>query len=71
MLSSEEVESLTAVVDQMYEEHLQQPDVKPGAGLDLRNVMEDHDIFVGLMDHPATFPVVLETDEPLHTLEYV
>ncbi|MYE89278.1 phytanoyl-CoA dioxygenase family protein [Candidatus Poribacteria bacterium] len=64
ILSSEEVENLTAVVDQMYEDHLQQPDVKPDAGLDRRNVMEDHDIFVGLMDHPATFPIVLELMSP-------
>ena len=27
---------------------------------DKRNVMEDNDIFVDLMDHPVTFPVVRE-----------
>ena len=64
ILSPEEIENLTAVVDQMYEDHLQQPDVKPDAGLDRRNVMEDHDIFVDLMDHPATFPIVLELMSP-------
>ena len=64
ILSSEEVENLTTVVDQMYEDHLQQPDVKPDAGLDRRNVMEDHDIFVDLMDHPTTFPIVLELMSP-------
>ena len=64
ILSPEEVENLTAVVDQMYEDHLQQPDVKPDAGLDRRNVMEDHDIFVDLMDHSATFPIVLELMSP-------
>ncbi len=64
ILSSEEVENLTAVVDQMYADHLEQPDVKPDAGLDRRNVMEDHDIFVGLMDHPVTFPIVLELMSP-------
>ena len=64
ILSPGEVENLTAVVDQMYEEHLQQPDVKPDAGLDRRNVMEDHDIFVDLMDHPATFPIALELMSP-------
>ena len=64
ILSPEEVENLTTVVDQMYEDHLQQPDVKPDAGLDRRNVMEDHDIFVDLMDHPATFPIVLELMSP-------
>ncbi len=64
ILSSEEIENLTAVVDRMYEEHLQQPDVEPGAGLDRRNVMEEHDIFVELIDHPVTFPVVLELMSP-------
>ena len=64
ILSPEEIENLTAVVDKMYEEHLQQPDVKPEAGLDKRNVMEDHDIFVDLMDHPATFPIALELMSP-------
>ena len=64
ILSSEEIENLTAVVDQMYEAHLQQPDVKPEAGLDRRNVMEEHDIFVDLMDHPATFPIALELMSP-------
>ncbi len=64
ILSPEEIENLTAVVDKMYEEHLQQPEVKPEAGLDRRNVMEEHDIFVDLMDHPATFPIVLELMSP-------
>ena len=64
ILSSKEVENLTTVVDQMYADHLQQPDVKPEAGLDRRNVMEEHDIFVDLMDHPATFPIVLELMSP-------
>ena len=64
ILSPEEIGNLTAVVDQMYEEHLQQPDVKPDAGLDRRNVMEEHEIFVDLMDHPVTFPIVLELMSP-------
>lgn len=64
ILPSKEVENLTAVVDQMYADHLQQPEVKPEAGLDRRNVMEEHDIFVDLMDHPLTFPIVLELMSP-------
>lgn len=64
ILSPEEIENLTAVVDQMYTAHLQQPDVKPEAGLDRRNVMEEHDIFVDLMDHPVTFPIALELMSP-------
>lgn len=58
-LTPEEVAKLTAVVDAIYAPHLQQPDVKPEAGLDRRNVMEENALFVELMDHPATFPVVL------------
>ncbi len=63
-LSPEEVQNLTAVVDEMYQELLQKPDVKPDAVLDRRNVMEDKDIFVELIDHPVTFPVVLELIGP-------
>jgi ectoine hydroxylase-related dioxygenase (phytanoyl-CoA dioxygenase family) len=64
VLSSEEIKNLTATIDQMYAEHLQQPDVKPDAGLNQRNAMEDNDIFVELMDHLVTFPVVLELMGP-------
>lgn len=64
VLSSDEIKNLTTAIDQMYEEHQKQPDVKPNAGLDRRNVMEDNDIFVELIDHPAMFPVVLELMGP-------
>jgi ectoine hydroxylase-related dioxygenase (phytanoyl-CoA dioxygenase family) len=64
VLSPEQISNLTTVVDEMYQEHLQKPDVKPDAVLDRRNVMEDNDIFVELMDHPTTFPVVLELLDP-------
>ncbi len=64
VLSSEEIKNLTATIDQMYAEHLQQPDVKPDAGLNQRNAMEDNDIFVEMMDHLVTFPVVLELMGP-------
>jgi hypothetical protein len=57
-LAPAEVARLTAVVDGMYAAHLQQPEAKPG--MDRRNVMEENDLFVALMDHPVTFPVVLE-----------
>jgi hypothetical protein len=63
-LTPAEVAALTAVVDEMYEANLQKPDVKPGADLDRRNVMEEHDLFVSLMDHPVTFPLVLELMGP-------
>jgi hypothetical protein len=63
-LTVEEVARLTQVVDQMYEAHLRKPDVKPEAGMDRRNVMEENPLFVELMDHPATFPLVLELVGP-------
>lgn len=46
VLSPDEVQALLATVDEM--------------DAVLRNVMEDYDIFVDLMDHPVTFPIVRE-----------
>ena len=69
VLSAEAIEKLTTVVDQMDEEHRQQllsensqggSDVKPYTGLNKLNIIEDSDIFIELIDHPTTFPVVLE-----------
>ena len=69
VLSAEEIEKLTTAVDQMDEEHRKQlsspdsqnkSDVKSYAGLNRLNIIEDSDIFIELIDHPATFPVVLE-----------
>ena len=39
VLSSEEIKDLTTTIDQMYTEHLQQPDVKPDAGLNQLNII--------------------------------
>jgi hypothetical protein len=64
LLTPNEVRDLTAAVDAMWEAHLRQPDAKPEAGMDRRNVMEEDDRFVALMDHPATFPLVLELMGP-------
>ena len=69
VLSAKEIKNLTAVVDQMDEEHRKhllsevsqnRSDVKPYAGLNKLNIIEDNDSFVELIDHPVTFPVVLE-----------
>ena len=69
VLSEEDIQKLTTVVDQIDEEHRKQlrsegpqdgSDVKLYAGLNELNIIEHSDIFVELMDHPATFPVVLE-----------
>ena len=64
VLSSEEIKDLTTTIDQMYAEHLQQSDVKPDAGLNQLNIIEEDDIFVELIDHPVAFPVILELMGP-------
>ena len=51
LLSSDEISNLTDVVNQMHAEHLNQPDAEPHHDFDQRNVMEEDDIFVGMMDH--------------------
>jgi hypothetical protein len=60
-LSQAEVARLTKEVDRLHRKHvLQNKDADPKKGLDRRNVMEDSDIFVELIDHPATFDLVVE-----------
>ena len=69
VLTEAEIQKLTTVVDQIDAEHRKQlrsenpqdgSGVKPYAGLNKLNIIEDSYIFVELMDHPVTFPVVLE-----------
>ena len=60
VLSPDEVQALTATVDAMDAEFRKGENVTADSVLDKRNVMEDHDIFVDLMDHPVTFPIVRE-----------
>ena len=64
ILSPDKVRNLTIVVDQMHAEHLKQPEAEPHADFDQRNVMEENNIFVDMMDHPTTFQVVLELMGP-------
>ena len=64
VLSSEEIKDLTTTIDQMYADHLQQSDVKPDAGLNQLNIIEEDDIFVELIDPPVAFPVILELMGP-------
>ncbi|MDE0298328.1 MAG: phytanoyl-CoA dioxygenase family protein [Candidatus Poribacteria bacterium] len=64
LLTSDEVRELTDVVDRMHAEHLNQPDAEPHHDFDQRNVMEEDDIFAAMMDHPATFSIVLELMGP-------
>lgn len=64
LLTSDEVRVLTDVVDRLHTEHLNQPEAESHHDFDQRNVMEEDDIFVGMMDHPATFPIVLELMGP-------
>lgn len=69
VLSGEEIKQLTAVVDEMDEEHRKQlssegaqneVDAKSYTGLNKLNIIEDSDIFIRLMDHPVTFPIILQ-----------
>jgi len=55
VLSPEEVQALSATVDEMDAEFRKGENVTADSLFDKRNVMEDNDIFVDLMDHPATF----------------
>ena len=65
------VEALTATVDEMDAAFRKGENVTADSVLDRRNVMEDHDIFVDLMDHPVTFPIVRELIGDFIQLEYV
>lgn len=60
VLSSEEVHALKTTVDEMDAEFRKGENVTADSVFDKRNVMEDNDIFVDLMDHPVTFPIVRE-----------
>ena len=60
VLSADEVQKLVATVDEMDAAFRQGEDINADTVFDKRNVMEDNDIFVALMEHPITFPVVLE-----------
>ena len=60
VLSPEEVQALLATVDEMDAEFREGENVTDDSLFDKRNVMEDKDIFVDLMDHPVTFPIVRE-----------
>ena len=60
VLSPDEVQALVATVDEMDAGFRKGENVTADSVFDKRNVMEDHDIFVNLMDHPVTFPIVRE-----------
>ena len=61
VFSKDEVRRMTRVVDRLYRQHAP-PDKKTGArkNLDRRNALGDDDLFIELMDHPATFDLVLD-----------
>jgi len=64
-LSRPEIDRLIREVDRLHRRHVtQNRDADPKKGIDRRNVMEDSDAFVGLIDHPATFGVVLDLIGP-------
>lgn len=60
VLSSTEVQTLIETVDEMDAEFRKGENINADSVFDKRNVMEDNDIFVNLMDHPVMFPVVRE-----------
>ena len=60
VLSPDEVQALLATVDAMDAEFRKGENVTDESLFDKRNVMEDNDIFVNLMDHQVTFPIVRE-----------
>ena len=60
-LTSHEVVSLTQALDQLYQQHVvDNPEADAAKGMDRRNVMEDDDAFVELMDHPGILGVVVD-----------
>ena len=60
VFSPDEVEALTITVDEMDAAFRKGENVTADSVLDKRNVMEDYDIFIELMDHQVTFPIVCE-----------
>ena len=60
VLSSDEVRDLLTTVDTMDTEFRKGENVTADSVFDKRNVMENNDIFVNLMDHPVAFPIVRE-----------
>jgi len=60
-LSKEEVGRLVREVDRLYaREVMQSSDPNPTRRLDLKKVVEEGDAFVDLIDHPATFDILLD-----------
>ena len=61
ILGKKELAQFGRVVDRLYRRH-----ARPGKktnlkkSLDRRNVLGDDDLFIELMDHPATFDLVLD-----------
>lgn len=60
VLSKTEVKQLAGEVDRIYRKHARQnPDANLRNGLSRRNVLPESDAFIHLIDHPATFDLVL------------
>ena len=71
-LTPQEVARLTRALDQLYQQHVvENPEADAAKGIDRRNVMEDDDVFVELMDHPGILGVVVDLPRPLHSTEHV
>lgn len=63
-LDQPHVARLTRALDALYDRHVTQAGADPAKGLDRRNVIEDDDTFVELIDHPAVFGIVLDLLDP-------
>ena len=71
-LTPQEVARLTRALDQLYQQHVvDNPEADAAKGIDRRNVMEDDDVFVELMDHPGILGVVADLLGPYIQLSIV
>jgi ectoine hydroxylase-related dioxygenase (phytanoyl-CoA dioxygenase family) len=59
-LSSEEVERLIAVVDELDARYRKEKDIPPGDPFQVRNALAHHDELFRLVDHPVMFPLVVD-----------
>lgn len=61
VLSQTEVKRFRQEVDRFYRKHvIQNPNGDPAKGLDHRHAIEESEVLLELIDHPATFDLVLD-----------
>ena len=65
LLAKTEVKELRLELDRLHRKYvLNNPDVDNARGLDRRNLLPDHDVFMRLIDHPAVFDRIVELMGP-------